>query len=91
MPIIADITPEPDSTESWKRDWIISHLRYIPISSQERDKILSEFDQDVTNERMDELYQFINSNLPEPIENGLGYNLRDIHRKLKMIESDPRK
>lgn len=91
MPIFCDIIEEQDFLETYKVSWIISQLNYTPFSSLERESIRLEIERGVTSDRLDELYELVNRNLPEPIESGLNYNQTDILRKLRYIDNDERK
>ena len=89
--IYADMNEEVTQWEQWKADWVLSHLQYIPFSEFERESIRAEFYQVMTSERLNELYQLVNLNLPEPIANGLSYNQGDIHRRLDNLIKDDKK
>lgn len=89
--IIPDLSEEQVQSENWKVEWILSHLSYLPFSSDERESIRSEFEYYMTSERLQELYELVNRNIPEPIESGLNYGQGDILRKLRQIERDSRK
>ena len=91
MAIYGDILEEQIQYENWKQEWILSHLQYIPMDSEQRESIRCEFEHEVSQDRLQELYEEVNRNLPDRIENGLNYNQTDIIRKLVRIEMDERK
>lgn len=91
MAIVGSMDEEQVQFENWKITFIISSLQYLPFSSEQRESIRKEFDNDITPERVDEILQEVYNNLPEPIESGLSYGMRDIHKKLDLIERDSRK
>lgn len=88
MAIYGNMIQEP--IDGRKIDWILMNLPYVPFTSEERNAIEKDLDH-ITVQRLDEIYDMINANLPEPIENGMSYNQGDIQRRLDTIMKDERK
>lgn len=91
MSIYADMIEESIQSNNRLIDWVLSNLSYTTIPYEEVMSLESELCQDITPERLSEIYYMVKNNLPEPIENGLSYNMADIHRKLNEVLNDPRK